>query len=250
METKILFGPSRDAWDGFGPLLIDLIERNKLKNICDIGGGANPVLDADFISRNGIEYHLLDISERELSKAPENYNKILADIASPYFKLDIKFDLVFSKMLAEHISDAEQFHKNVLSCLAENGLAVHFFPTLYTLPFFANYIFPERIVSILLNKLAPRDRYQHEKFPAYYRWCRGPTLKQMQRFTTLGYDIVEYRGYFGHSSYYKKIPLLKKIHNIKTNYLLRHPNPSFTSYVYVVLKKAKVGDPAEAHISS
>jgi hypothetical protein len=131
----------------------------------------------------------LDISEYELSKAPKNYNKVLANIASPNFKLEMKFEPVFSKMLVEHISDAEQFYKNVLSCLVENGLAVHYFPALYALPLFANYIFPERLTNILPNlpnKLAPTNRYQHEKFPAYYRLCRGPTVKQMQRFTSLG----------------------------------------------------------------
>jgi 2-polyprenyl-3-methyl-5-hydroxy-6-metoxy-1,4-benzoquinol methylase len=171
-----------------------------------------------------------------LSKAPENYTKILADIASPNFKIDTKFDLVFSKMLAEHIIDAEQFHKNILSCLNYNGLAVHYFPTLYTLPFFINYIIPDHLADILLHIFDPRDRHQHAKFPAYYRWCRGPTRKQIQKFISLGYDVVEYRGFWGHG-YYNKIKVLDKIESIKTNFLLQHPNPFFTSYAYVVLKK-------------
>lgn len=238
MITNILYRPTQDAWEGFDPFLTELINGNHIKKICDIGGGANPVLNEEYITERSIEYSLLDISEHELNKAPKNYNKILADISSPNFESDKKFDLVFSKMLAEHISDAEQFHKNVLKCLAHDGLAVHFFPTLYTLPFLANYIFPEHFSSILLNIFAPRDRHQHEKFPAYYRWCRGPTRKQIQRFVSLGYEVVEYRGFFGHSGYYNKIKILQKIHNIKTNYLLRHPNPIFTSYAYIVLKKA------------
>jgi 2-polyprenyl-3-methyl-5-hydroxy-6-metoxy-1,4-benzoquinol methylase len=172
-----------------------------------------------------------------LSKAPENYNKIPADIASPYFKLDTKFDLVFTKMLAEHITNAEQFHKNILSCLANNGLAVHYFPTLYTLPFLINYVMPERLADTLLHLFDTRDRYQHAKFPAYYRWCRGPTLKQIKRFISLGYDVVEYRGFYGHP-YYNKIKVLDKINKIKSNFLLKHPSPIFTSYAYVVLKKA------------
>ena len=139
-------------------------------------------------------------------------------------------------MLAEHITDPLQFHKNVLSCLANNGLAVHYFPTLYTLPFFANYIMPERLADILLHMFETRDRFQHAKFPAYYRWCRGPTHKQIQRFVSLGYEVVEYRGFFGHG-YYQKIKVLDKINRIKTNYLLKHPNPIFTSYAYVVLRK-------------
>lgn len=216
--------------------LTNLIDKKRIKKICDIGGGANPVISTDFIKEKNIEYYLLDISEHELKKAPENYNKIRADIASPHFNVDTKFDLIFSKMLAEHITDPEQFHKNVLSCLNTNGLAVHYFPTLYTLPFIINYVMPERLADILLHMFETRDRFQHAKFPAYYRWCRGPTKKQIQRFFSLGYDVVQYRGFFGHG-YYSKIKLLDKLNWIKTNFLLNHPNPVLTSYAYVVLRK-------------
>lgn len=234
--TNITYGTYKEAWDGFASYLTNIISENHIKKICDVGGGANPVLSADYIKENNIDYYLLDISEHELKKAPGNFKKILADIASPHFQLNTKFDLVFTKMLAEHITDPEQFHKNILGCLADNGLAVHYFPTLYTLPFFINYIMPERLADILLHMFETRDRFQHAKFPAYYRWCRGPTNQQINRFTSLGYDVVEYRGFFGHG-YYSKIKVLDKMNWIKTNYHLKHPNPVFTSYAYVVLRK-------------
>ncbi len=208
MATNISYGKTQDAWQGFTLFLTNLINENHISKVCDIGGGANPVFSEDYIKEKHLDYTLLDISEEELSKAPKDYNKVLADIASPDFVLTSQYDLVFSKMLAEHISNAEQFHKNVLSCLANNGLAVHFFPTLYTLPFLANYLFPEYIADILLNKFAPRNKHQHNKFPAYYQWCRGPSRKQIQRFISLGYDVVEYRGFFGHSGYYNKVKVL------------------------------------------
>ncbi len=236
MTTNVSYGTYKEAWDGYTLFLTNLISEHRIKKICDIGGGANPVISADFIKEKNIDYYLLDISEHELSKAPKSYNKILADIASPHFKLDTEFDFVFTKMLAEHITDPEQFHMNILSCLTNNGIAVHYFPTLYTLPFFVNYVFPENLADILLHMFETRDRYQHAKFPAYYRWCRGPTIKQIQRFISLGYDVVEYRGFFGHG-YYNKIKMVDKIESIKTNFLLQHPNPIFTSYAYVILKK-------------
>lgn len=236
MVTNILYGRTQDAWQGFVPFLTDLINEHNIERVCDIGGGSNPLLSGEYIEKRGLDYSILDISESELLKGPKHYKKILADIASHDFSINKKFDLVFSKMLAEHISDAEQFHRNVLSCLAGNGLAVHFFPTLYSLPFFVNYIVPEYLSDILLNVFAPRNRYQHEKFSAYYRSCRGPTRRQMRKFSRLGYDVVEYRGFFGHN-YYNKITFLKKIHDLMTNYLLWNPNPTFTSYAYVVLKK-------------
>ena len=53
---------------------------------------------------------VLDISGAELPKAPDTYHKVLADIASSDFDISDRYDLIISKMLAEHISDAEQFH--------------------------------------------------------------------------------------------------------------------------------------------
>jgi hypothetical protein len=47
------------------------------KNICEIGGGANPLLILDFIRKNDIEYSILDISEIELNKEPNEYKKLL-----------------------------------------------------------------------------------------------------------------------------------------------------------------------------
>ncbi len=236
MEGKISYGSSKEGWHDFIPYLKELIAQNNFKQVCDVGGGANPMLDKDYIESKSLEYTLLDISEEELNKAPDSYHKILADVASPDFKAEAKFDLIFSKMLAEHIYDAKQFHKNILNSLAPNGIAVHFFPTLFTFPFVVNYLIPERLANKLLNVFLPRDRYQYAKFPAYYHWCYGPSRKQLKRFTSLGYEIVEYRGYFGHS-YYNRLKPLKKIHALKTRFLVKHPKPFFTSYAYAVLKK-------------
>jgi SAM-dependent methyltransferase len=237
MTNHIVYGRSEDLFRVYKQLIMELIQQNNIRRVCDIGGGANPLLNADYIHQSGIDYSILDISETELAKASIDCTKIQADIASHDFPIDSKFDLVFSKMLAEHIPDAEQFHKNVLRILAEGGIAVHFFPTLYSLPFLVNYLVPEYLADVLLEIISPRDKHQHAKFPAYYRWCRGPIRSQVKRFSDLGYDIVEYRGLFGHG-YYKKIKILDKIHDLKTKYLLQHSNPFLTSYAYVVLKNA------------
>ena len=218
--------------------MLSLIDERGLTRVCDVGGGANPVLSEVEIEKRNLDYSVLDISESELAKASISGDKILADIAAPDFSIKRKFDLVFSKMLAEHVTDAELFHRNVLSMLDENGLAVHFFPTLYSLPFLVNFLAPEKLADFLLSILAPRDEYRHAKFPAYYHWCRGPTDRQIRRLTGLGYELIEYRGFFGHSGYYDKIRFMKKLHEHKTNYLLRNPNPSFTSYARVTLRRA------------
>lgn len=236
VNQVVQYGHFQDAWAGYENYLMQLIEKNGYKNILDIGGGANPILKEDFVKRLGLDYAILDISETELQKAPPSYTKVVADAASPSFSVNKKFDFVFSKMFAEHIKDAEQFHKNMLQILNTGGMSVHFFPTLYTFPFFVNYLVPEVISDKLLDIFSPRDRYQNAKFPAYYKWCRGPLKSLINRYESLGYEVVEYKGFFGHD-YYESVPPVDALHRMKTKFLLGYPNPLFTSYAYLVLKK-------------
>jgi SAM-dependent methyltransferase len=235
----VSYGPTGEAWEGFPRYIGSLIHERGARRICDIGGGANPLFAADFIGANKLEYSLLDISQAELDKAPDGYEKILADIAAPDFAARERFDMVFSKMLAEHVRDASRFHANVHKLLRKGGIAVHFFPTLFTLPFVANYLIPERLANALWASFSPRDAHQHAKFPAYYHWCRGPTSRQLGRFSALGYRVVAYRGFFGHGDYYRRLPLVRALHEVKTRYLLRNPSPMFTSYAYLVLERAE-----------
>jgi 2-polyprenyl-3-methyl-5-hydroxy-6-metoxy-1,4-benzoquinol methylase len=238
MPTHISYGPSEEAWSGFEDYVIQLIEKNRARKICDIGGGANPLLSVDIIKRKGLQYYLLDLSATELDKAPKSYLKIIADIAAPHFSInESNFDLVLSKMVAEHVRDGLQFHKNVRTILRENGLAVHFFPTLYALPFLVNRLTPEVLVDKLTDMLTPRDRHQHAKFPAYYHWCRGPLRSQIRKFEDLGYEVIEYGGFFGHAGYYQKLPPVRWLHGLTTRWLLRTPKPLLTSYARVVLKR-------------
>jgi SAM-dependent methyltransferase len=235
----ILYASSVEGWQGYKSLLENLIDHYELKKLCDLGGGVNPMLTTDFISSKNLDYTILDISENELGKAPDQYKKLAQDIMANDLSITEKFDLVFTKMLAEHVKDGELLHRNVYSLLNPGGFAVHFFPTLYAVPFLVNRLLPETFTSALLDFFAPRDKDQHAKFLAYYSWCRGPTVKMAERFSGIGYEIVEYRGFFGHEGYYKKLPWLQKLHKFLSSYFLRHPNPHFTSYAWVILKKPK-----------
>ena len=233
---KISYRPSEEARNGYAAFLNRIIETRNVRTVCDVGGGANPVLLMDYILKHNLEYSVLDISESELKKAPEGYIKIAADVQSPEFQSGAqKYDLVFSKMLAEHISNAHQFHLNIANMLTPNGVAVHFFPTLYAFPFVVNWLNPEFVSDRLLNIFAPRDRYQNDKFPAHYQCCRGPTRQQFERFRSVGLDVLEYIGFFGHPGYYRRIPGVSHIHRMFTRILLSRPNPHLTSFAFVVL---------------
>ena len=216
-------------------LVRDLISRFQVRRVCDIGGGANPTLPLAEVQSLGLEYTLLDISGEELAKAPAGYRKVQADITQQDGRIPGGFDLVLSMMLAEHVTSGRAFHRNVREMLKPGGIAVHFFPTLYALPLLANRLIPERLAGWLLDRFAPRDA-RHRKFPAFYSWCRGPTNAQIRRLESLGYKVLEYRGFFGHD-YYQRVPVLRTAHQALADWLIRHPRPAWTSRAQVVLQR-------------
>jgi Methyltransferase domain len=236
--VRVRFENYRFALDGFVPYLEGLIERTRSRRVCDLGGGARPSLSLEAVERLGLEYTVLDISAEELAKAPAGYKTIQADIARDVPAELPPQDLAFSRMLAEHIARPESFHRNVRELLRDDGIAFHVFPTLYELPFLVNRLLPVRTSERFLLKLDPARRREGRKpkFPAYYRWCRGPHKRQLERFERLGYEIEEYVGFFGHD-YLAKVRPLQRLEDGLASLLLRHPVPWFTSYAFAVLRR-------------
>lgn len=237
-----------DAWYGYHDFLLGLIGRTGAGRICEIGAGANPTLSVDECRELRLEYTLLDISSSELAKAPDHYHKVQADICRPLPNELPKFDLVFSKMLAEHVPDPVPFHRNVLQMLDVGGRAFHFFPTLYSPPFVVNFLLPELISQRILPLLqGNRDANgNHGKFPAYYQWCRGPSRRLARRFTKIGFEVEEMVGFFGHSGsatcgpgYYDRVPMLRRFHEALCRGLVRLPCSFLCSYAYLVLRKPR-----------
>jgi SAM-dependent methyltransferase len=228
----------RSAIEGFVPYLEGLIERTGARRVCDLGGGARPSLPLAAVERLGLEYVVLDISDDELAKTPPGYKTLQADIAGDHPPELEPQDLVFSRMLAEHIAEPERFHANVRALLRDGGIAFHLFPTLYELPFLVNRLLPVRTSERFLLRLDPARRREGRKpkFPAYYRWCRGPHRRQLERFERLGYAIEEYVGFFGHD-YLEKVKPFQRLEDMLAATLLRHPAPFLTSYAYVVLRR-------------
>ena len=235
-SVNVIYRQSGNEWVNYSSFIQDLVKRFSSKNVCDIGGGANPVLPLEFITDRGIEYTVLDISAEELAKAPNGYKKIVQDIEAENIPWKKEFDFLFTKMMAEHIHNGRRFHKNVFELLKPGGIAVHYFPTLYALPFIVNKIIPEKLSSDLLNMFAPRERFRLGKFPAYYDWCYGPTPGMLGMLTDIGFEIVEYQGLMGHG-YFDRIPLVKEIHAAYSRFLAKHPSPYLTSFAQIILRR-------------
>ena len=239
---KTVYVHSQNVWHGFSKNIRDLIHDSGAVRIAEVGAGANPTLPLDYIREQGLDYTLIDISETELAKAPEGYLKVVADAGSRAFPVEGPFDFIFSNMLAEHVPDAEQFHRNLFQILRQGGLAFHYFPTLFSLPMVANKVFGDGLGLKIMNVLHPSLRAKEgkmAKFPAYYRWCFGPFAFQERRFSRVGFQVLEYRGTFGYHGYFQRYPRLLALHERLTQWCLRHPIPWFTSGAQVLLVKGE-----------
>src|SRR5208282_3472567 len=235
----IRYGLSDDAWNNYYEYLYQLILRTDAKCLLDVGAGAHPVLDAGQVARLGLKYALLDISASELQRAPEYCEKILADIQAPDLPVSATYDLILTKMLAEHIEAPQQFHRNIHRLLKPGGRAFHFLPTLFSPPFVANLLVPEALSSKVLPLINTNvgEGKPFRKFPAFYRWCRGPTRGQIRRLEGIGFRVEEFVGFYGAGGYYKWLPPLVKLDRWLSDVLVNHPVPLLTSYAYIVLQK-------------
>ncbi|HEY1507453.1 MAG TPA: methyltransferase domain-containing protein [Solirubrobacteraceae bacterium] len=208
--------------------------------VCELGGGARPALESEFLEANGLECLVVDISAPELEKAPDGYATLVGDVSSTSFSTgehDGRYDIVFSRVLAEHVRDARTFHINVHRLLRPGGIAMHFFPTLWWPPFVVNRVLPESAAEWLLLKVEPWRVKSGDrgKFPAFYHWCFGPTHKQIGRFATAGFAVEHCVAYFGEQSHAPG-RLLKKVDSAWTELMVRHPVYQFTSYATYTLR--------------
>jgi 2-polyprenyl-3-methyl-5-hydroxy-6-metoxy-1,4-benzoquinol methylase len=184
-----------------------------------------------------VNYTVLDISEEELAQTASGYRKMVMDIGGELRGTAGAYDLVFSRFVLEHVGNAHRAHANVFALLKPGGIAVHFFPTLFALPFVVNKLVPESLSVRMLSK----ERQAKGKFPAYYRWCVGPTEWAIRRLERVGYEVLEYAGFFGHG-YYDGRPALRRMHGKVRGFLLKHPIACCTSFAWVILRKpAQVG---------
>lgn len=240
--TVITYGRTESNRGAFELMVKSLIERHSLRTVCEVGAGARPLLEDEYVRERGLDCTLFDASEEQLQKAPSSCRKVVGDVYE-YDADDLgPFDLIYSRSVAEHVKRGDLFHKAIHDLLVDDGFACHYFPTLYALPFVVNLLIPQQVSSIAKSLLIHgRRRSRYRKFPAYYSWCRGPSERQIRRLTEPGYDVLEYTGFFGHEHYYNHLPLLRKIHRGLMQVLVRHPSPHLTSFGMVVLRKRPDG---------
>jgi SAM-dependent methyltransferase len=230
------------GWDRANDFLKSIIVEQKRKVVGDIGGGRMPRVDLDFVRKNKIDYHLIDISAQELSQADAGYHKIQMDVAcddASFAAMGLRtdFDLLYSHMLLEHLLDPMQAHRNFFKMLRPGGLSVHMFPSRNNFPLFVNGLIPEAVSSRLLKILQPhRDTAGQEgKFKAYYRHCGAPTATLRKRYEDIGFEVMHHTSYVGHE-YYDRIPPLAAIERQLRKVIVKAELPIITANLLILRK--------------
>lgn len=171
-EPIITFHSVSDSpgWEKVPGWISNLVKKRGTKDVLEVGSGANPTLCPEIVAALEIRYTANDVSHAELVKADRVFDHWVCNLASDEIPTQMRgrIDLVFSRMVNEHIYNAQTYHGQIHSLLKPGELAAHCFLTFYSLPFVANRILPDSMSAILLNLFGRRDLHKHGGFRAYY----------------------------------------------------------------------------------
>lgn len=230
---------SRFASANYKAEVARLIASKSRPDIIEIGAGRSPLFSGSDLPENVGSYTIGDISRQELDLAPGSWNKCCFDVCGDISSIRARFDLAFTRMLAEHVPDGYRFHSNVFALLKPGGVAFHFMPTLYSPPFVLNKMLPEFISGGILRAFfANRNQGEIPKFPARYSMCTGKSARQVRRLLSIGYADVDIRTFYGHN-YFSKIPIVRELDEGLTRLAFKRGLTQLGAYAYVTLAKPK-----------
>ncbi|MGI9303179.1 MAG: methyltransferase domain-containing protein [Gammaproteobacteria bacterium] len=231
---------SQFAWANYKAEVERLIVSKSRPDIIEIGAGRNPLFSELDLPENVGSYTLGDISRKELDLAPRLWNKSCFDICGDVSSVTARFDVAFTRMLAEHVPDGYRFHSNVFSLLKPGGVAIHFMPTLFSPPFVINKVLPDRLSRKILSAFfSNRNDEEIPKFPAHYSMCYGKSARLIKRYRSIGYTGVDVRTFYGHG-YFSKIPILRELDDTMTNLAHKWSWTLFGAYAFVTLAKPEL----------
>ena len=236
---------SRFAWANYKAEVARLIVSKPRPDIIEIGAGRSPLFSEADLPENVGSYTIGDISREELDLAPRSWNKSCFDICGDVGSITARFDVVFTRMLAEHVPDGYRFHSNVFSLLKPGGVAIHFMPTLYSPPFVINKVLPDWLTRKILRAFfSNRNDAEIPKFPARYSMCYGKSARLIKRYRSIGYTGVDVRTFYGHG-YFSKIPVLRELDDAMTNLAHKWSWTLLGAYAFVTLVKPELRDLAQ-----
>jgi SAM-dependent methyltransferase len=232
---------SQWAWDNYEGLVVDLANRLNLRDVCEIGGGRDPMFDAAGARGKGIDLIINDIDQRELDFAPAGMRKARFDVAGDLSEIggaSNLYDMMISRMVFEHIDGVPRAWRNVQRLLKPGGVGLAFFPTLYAWPFLLNHLIPEKASRALVHALFPNraDDGGDPKFPALYDHCVTSERKQRRMLDPIGFSEVHIMPFWGHG-YLDRVPVAREL-DAALNRLAAAADLRFaTTYAFVLVRK-------------
>jgi SAM-dependent methyltransferase len=229
------------AWDNYKATLVALVRTYGLSRLCEIGGGRDPSFSAEEAAELGFSLTINDISASELAKAPAGFPTACFDIAGNLSQTGLapeQFDLMFSRMVFEHIKDVRQAWRNIHRLLVPGGVAIAFFPTLYALPFMVNHAIPEWLSGAIVNAFYPNrgETVDDPKFPAVYDWCFSSEDKIAPMLRDCGFSDIAIQPFWGHG-YFNRLPGARQLDNAFNAFAAKRDWRPMTAYTYVLVRK-------------
>lgn len=233
---------SQWAWDYYDATIIALARRYGLTELCEIGGGRDPGFQPGNPALGGLSLTVNDIDQLELDFAPNGLKKARFDIAGDLSEADARpgsFDLMFSRMVFEHVDGVERAWSNIHTLLRPGGIALAFFPTLYAPVFTLNHMIPESLSRKIVHALFPnrRDGGGDPKFPALYDWCITNERKVLPMLRKAGFAEAHIQPFWGHG-YFERMPVIREADHAFNLMAARLNMRLFSTYAFVIVRKA------------
>jgi SAM-dependent methyltransferase len=161
--------------------------------VYDVGGGKQPFLPVAQKQLLRCSVVGLDVSEVELSRAPEGaYDEtIAADVMMYRGRGDA--DVVICQTLLEHVRDAGMAMSGIASLLKPSGVCLLFVPCRNSAFARLNLALPENVKRKILFAIYPQaERLQG--FPSYYNRCTPKGVVQLA--ARSGLTVLDTRHYY------------------------------------------------------
>jgi SAM-dependent methyltransferase len=230
-------GSTQQAFSSYRPLVLALANQFTNPRLLEVGGGRAPLLENKDVLDLGGTYTINDIDAAELALAPASSSHLLGDIADPQLVVDEEaYDLVFSRMVFEHVRNPEMGYRNISRLLAPGGVVVTFIPTLHALPFIVNWLLPEQLGAKILLRLSPNRHKGHTpKFPAFYHWCTA-TERTRRKIQATGFKKVQIVPFYRHG-YYARVPIVRSFYARWWPIPRRHGWRILSAYVFIIAER-------------
>ncbi len=234
------------AWDNYRPTILAFVDALRRAGrsddgkvrLLEVGGGRGPQLTPEQADELGVALTVNDIDARELSLAPAGLETALFDIAGEVDpRFFGRFDLIYSRMVFEHVKNAPQAWRNVRALLAPGGVALAFHPTLYSPPFVVNLLVSESVSSRLLRLFFPwRHDGDYPKFPARYEMCFATPSRIAPALRDAGFSEVLIAPFFGHR-YLHAAPVAREVEGALHILAERRDWRALASYAYTLARR-------------